>query len=467
MLSNRFSAFRVAWANLFARGALLISMLVAGCTVHPPGEAEERRAAIDAGRPFSSPVERREVPELPENPTPDDLVRRALLSNADLEQKYWAWRSAIEQVPQDGTQATNLALSAGLDITRGRTGQDAATLGLGNDPMADIVLPPKLSTAARRALENARAAGLRFRKAQFELRAKVLGAYADYALTAELARLEEASGALLQMTVTAVEARNRAGAAGQQELLKARNELDLSRNELAGMRARLPAEQAALNAMLDRPADAPIALPDRMPASAPLSRDDAEVLRLAAGGNPELSALAREIAARKEGVALARLQYLPDLSVGVSTDLAGLTQSLAGMITVPLLRHEAIDAAVAQAEANLRAAEAMRRQARNDVAAQVVLDLATVRDADRQLALFEQTVLPRARQIVTVARSAYEAGQSSLLDVLDAQRSLLVIERLVGNLRATREKRLAELEAATGTRLTAQRTAASQPGTKD
>ena len=59
----------------------------------------------------------------------------------------------------------------------------------------------------------------------------------------------------------------------------------------------------------------------------------------------------------------------------------------------------------------------------------------------RQLALFEQTVLPRARQIVTVARSAYEAGPSSLLDVLEAQRSLLAIEQLVANLRATRRKK--------------------------
>jgi outer membrane protein TolC len=90
-----------------------------------------------------------------------------------------------------------------------------------------------------------------------------------------------------------------------------------------------------------------------------------------------------------------------------------------------------------------------------------------VRDADRQLDLFEHTVLPRAKQIVTVARSAYEAGQSSLLDLLDAQRSLLAIERLVANLRATRETRLANLEAAAGSALTAQHAAASQPDTKD
>src|SRR5437588_6477690 len=118
-------------------------------------------------------VELRDVPPLTNEPSPDQLVERALITNGDLEQKYWEWRSAIEQIPQDGTQATNLALSANLGLSRGSSGFDRTTLSGGNDPMADLVLPPKLSTAARRSLENARAAGLRFRRAQFDLRNKV------------------------------------------------------------------------------------------------------------------------------------------------------------------------------------------------------------------------------------------------------------------------------------------------------
>ncbi|MDB5292359.1 MAG: outer rane efflux protein [Phycisphaerales bacterium] len=215
------------------------------------------------------------------------MVRRAMESNPELEQKYWEWRAAIEQIPQDGTQSTNLALFAGLGITNGSTRLDSATLGLGNDPMADIVLPPKLSTAARRALENARAAGLRFRKTQFELRAKVLNAYADYALTAEMLRLEEANAHLLETAVMAVEAKNRAGAGGQQDVLRVRNELGLAQNDVANLQSQLPARRAALNALLDRPVDVPIPVPDTMPMSPPVSQSDGEVLELAASRNPE------------------------------------------------------------------------------------------------------------------------------------------------------------------------------------
>src|SRR5689334_21305026 len=206
--------------------ALGLVAILSGCTAHPPGEAAERRSAAEAGRPFERRVEEREVPPLPENPSPEDLVNHALLVNPELEQRYWEWRSAIEQIPQDGTQPTNLVLSTNIGFTRGSSALDKTILSIGNDPMADIVLPPKLSLAARRALANARAAGLRFRKTQFAIRNRVLNAWYDYALTAQLIRLERQNLELLKTSATVVEARNRAGAAGQQDLLRTKNDID-------------------------------------------------------------------------------------------------------------------------------------------------------------------------------------------------------------------------------------------------
>ena len=427
--------------------ATAILLLMAGCTVHPPGERDERSAADRLGKPFASRPENRIVPPLPDDASPEQLVEYALQNNADLEQQFWQWRSAIEQIPQDGTQTTNLVLSANVGISRGRTNFSQATLSAGNDPMADIVLPPKLSVAARRTLETARAAGMRFRKSQLELRAKVLSAWYDYVLNAELIRLEQANGQLLKTTAMVVEARNRAGAAGQQDLLKARNELDLSANDVATMQSQLPGQRAAMNALLSRPADAALPTPSTLPPPSTLDYSDAQVLALARELNPELAAQSHEIASRKQSIALARLQYLPDISLSGGTDLQGIAQSVLGMVTVPFLRHEAIDAAVAQAEANLRAAESMRRQSRSDLNTQIVTDLNTIRDADRQIDLIDHTILPRAEQTVTIARSAYESGQSTLLDVLDAQRSLISLRRLVVNLRAVREKRVAAIRA--------------------
>jgi outer membrane protein TolC len=372
-----------------------------------------------------------------------------------LEQKYWDWLSALEQIPQDGTPETTLAINVATNITRGRTGLADTVLTAQNMPSMMIPWPGKLTAAAKRALENARAAGLRFRQAQFDLRARVLTAYYDYALTAELLRLEESNADLLNATAMVVEARNRAGSAGQADLLKARNELDLSRNDLRTMRSRLPSQRAALNALLGRASDAPLGVPGALPAIRAVAYTDSEVIGLGAHLNPALAALERDTKGKENGVELARLQYFPDFAVGASSDLAGITQSLMGMASVPLLRHEALDAAIRQAQANLRSSEAMLRQARNDLNARVVMDIASLRDGDRQLELFQRTIVPRAEQVVTLARSAYEAGQSTLLEVLDSQRSLTAIRRLTANLRIAREKQLADLESVTAQRLDA------------
>jgi outer membrane protein TolC len=428
---------------------ILLAGVIGGCTVHPPGEREERDAAIQSGKPYQKEIDDRQVPPLPENPTPDQIVEYALLSNAELEQHYWEWRSAIEQIPQDGTQNSTLNVAAGTSITNGRDSWGSSTISLSNDPMTDIKWPGKLDAASKQTLEKAKAAGQRFVKAKYELRSKVLSAYCDYALTAELIRLEQSNLQLLQTTATVTEAQSRAGSAGQQDVLKANNEVDMSRNDVANLESQLPSLRAAINALLNRPADAPLTVPPGLPPARSLAYADGELIDLAAKQNPELIALADEVRGHSEGIRLAKLQYVPDFNLSAGTDLMGVTQSVLGQATIPVFRYEALNAAIAQADANLRASEAMRRQTSNDLTAQVVADIAIIRDADRQLDLFEHTILPRAREALVIGRSAYEAGRASLLDLLDDQRSLIAIERLVANLRITRERHLADLEAIT------------------
>ena len=186
-----------------------------------------------------------------------------------------------------------------------------------------------------------------------------------------------------------------------------------------------------------------------LPRPRPLIYSDQKILTLAAQNNPELIPLAHNIRGRKQGLELAKLQYLPDFSANVGTDLKGVTQSLAASLTIPFLRYEAIDAAVAQAEANLRSTQAMRRQTLSDLNAQIIPGVVSLHDAVRQLDLFHNTLLPRARQVVAVARSVYESGPTSLLALLDSERSLIAIQRLTANLRVTREKNLVDLEAST------------------
>jgi outer membrane protein TolC len=436
-----------------AVSTLVLAALLGACTTHPAGERLERAAVADAGRAYVHRIDDRDIPALPADAAPEQLVNYALMTNAGLEKKYWEWRAAVEAVPQEGTQKSNLMISFNSMISNGSTTAAMNALGLGNDPMSNFVLPNKLETAARVALDEARAAGRRFDQARFDLRAKVLTAYAEYALAAELARLETSNGELLGLIAQVTESRVSTGAAMQQDLLRAENEKALSSNELGVRTAEFVRHRATLNALLNRSPDAPLAVPKAIPADWPSVEDDASILAAAARQNPELQALALEIAGKQGSIARAKQEYLPEFGVNVSTDLAGVTQSLMSSVMVPVLRYQAIDAGIRQAEANLRGAEAMRVQAGHDLAARVVADLVLLHDVDRQIALYQGTILPRAEQLVTTAQNAFSTGRSTLLELLDAERSLIVLRRMQAEFQATRLKQVADLEAATATRI--------------
>ncbi len=414
---------------------------LAGCAVRPAGEKKERERAEAMGRHYEESAK----PEpLPDDPGPDDYLRHAFLANADLESRYWDWRSAIERIPQDASPP-NAALPFSVMFNSGNMRLwDRTTLGVMNDPMTNIPFPSKLAAAGRRALEDARAAGLRFEAAKFRLQANVLSAYYDLALIAESIRIREETVSLTRQMAAQAEVMVGAGLAPQNELLRAQTEVELVDNDLANLRSRVPPAAARLNALVGRPADAVVLLPAALPERRELDVPDAELIRLGSERSSELEALARDVAGREEALSLARQAYIPDFGLQASIT-GGIAQTLGGMIVLPT-RLEAIRAGIEQARAQLRAAEAARTQYARDLAASFVLNLAVLRDDERQIALFDESIIPRARQTVDIARTAYSASRASFADLLDAERVLLDARLALAQFRIEREKSLAAIE---------------------
>jgi len=421
-------------------GVLAIAAL-AGCALRPAGEDPERERAAEAGRPYES---RGELPGLDAASGPEDYLQYAFLANADLEVRYWQWRAALEQIPQDSS-FPNVAVSFGYMFSRDQMKSwDRTTLGVGNDPMSNIPFPTKLSTAGRIALENARAAGERFTEAKFLLQGKVLATYYDLALLGESLRIQRETLELLRQMLDQADVRARTGAAAQQDLLKAQTELDFADNALQTMDTQRPILAARMNALLGRPARSPVPPPERLPAPRELPVGDEALLDFGSDKSPELAALAKEVAGRKEALSLARQAYLPDF--GLSASLTGnVSKALMGMATLPL-RLEAIQGGIEQAHANLRGVQAARIQYERDLTATFVLNLTVLRNDERQIALFEKTLLPRARQTVEAAQSSYAAGRLAFGELLEAQRTYLDVRQTLAQLRMEREKALAAIE---------------------
>ncbi len=437
------------WLTSLSKTFLLALLtLPAGCALHPKGEGAERERAAEAGKPFEKAFHERELPPLADDAPWQEFLRHAFLASGELEERYWEWRAAIEDVPIQASPRTTAAFFFNHLLNgSSSTFWDRTTVAVGNDPMFNLPWPGKLATAGRLALEKARAAGLRFEKAKFDLQAEVIEEYSEWALLAERIRIAEANLALLDIVARVADANVRSGSSPHQDILKAQTERDLAGNELETLRSRLAGARAKLNALIGRPPDAPLAPPASPPAPRRLAYGEGELLLLMAERNPELAELAREAEAKREGIHLAKLEFIPDFSVSASTDLGGAAQTIAGMITAPVLRYEALRAGLVQARAELRALDARRRQAGNDLVAAVIADFQGLRNIERQASIFAERILPRTEAIVETTRSSYAAGRASLIDLLDGQRTRLDIRAMFAELRAEREKLLARLEA--------------------
>jgi hypothetical protein len=426
--------------RLTTRAAIALLALGA-CVAHPPGEREERERALKVGEQFD---EQLAPPRLPDHPGAEDYLHAAFLANGELRQRYWEWRSAIERIPQDASPP-NAALTFAYLFGDGHMNAwDRTTLGITNDPMTNISLPSKLAIAGRKALEVARAAGLRFEAAKFRLQAQTLSLYYDLALHAELLRAQEARLALLSMADAGASAGASTGADGQTDLLRISTELDLARNDLANLHSELPPLVARLNALVGRAPDASVPLPDSLPEPRPMRATDDEILHAAAERSPELAALDREIAGREEALELARKARLPDINLSFSIT-GSISQTLGGMLVLPT-RTEAIEGGIEQARADLRAAQAARIQYSRDLTASFVLDLYVLRNAERQIVLFHDVIVPRAQLLAQTSLSSIASGHSPLANALGAQRMLLDARLTLAMLRVEREKALTAIE---------------------
>jgi outer membrane protein TolC len=415
----------------------------------PQGTRDEQAKLNAASPPFEPQIGARQLPELPAVASWQDVLSRAFLANGELESSYFEWKAAFARIDQAATWPnSNVALSFGYMFSLGNMKTwDRTTIGAGFDPSMNLSLPVKTRTAGKVALDAAREAGDKFRAVKFDLQRRVLEAYLELALTEELIRIERDNLTFLKLLSDSAADRAEAGGP-MQDLFKALIESETAQNDLAGLQAKASSMRGELNGMLGRDAASPLSLPAALPAPRPVIADDAALIAVAVAQNPELAALAQQVAGRSDAVELARLAYLPDIIPSASIT-GSVSQSLGAMVMVPT-KLPAIRAAIDEALSMTRSSEAMLRQTKQDRAARFVADLYLMRNAEREAQLYRARVVPAARQLVSSSRNAYAAGTIVFADLIDSERMFISVRRMVAQAQIEREQRLAELEALAG-----------------
>jgi outer membrane protein TolC len=106
----------------------------------------------------------------------------------------------------------------------------------------------------------------------------------------------------------------------------------------------------------------------------------------------------------------------------------------------------------AEREARHRHEAALRKKTdrENNLLADLQLALFNVRDAHRQIDLYGDTLIPKAKQSLEVTQTGFEAGKVDFLNLIDAERLLLEFQLSYERALANHAQTLAQLEMLVG-----------------
>jgi len=396
---------------LFSIAATLIAV---GCRGLPTaGEKTSRRDLAEIGGQLQT-----NLPVLATNATLRDAVQFAVKNHPQVIAAFADWAAAVENI----TVARSLP---DPKLTFELYAGDALT-SLMPGLTADLPGPGKLSARAAAASAESRAKYFQFAAAvQQTAFAVEKSFYPLHFLDAKLA-VNRQSRALLASLESLARTQNEVGRATLQDVLRAQMEQEKLKNEtdnLEDSRRVLRAQfKAALGLRADQP-DPPV------PADAPFSESqlsDDEFFSAALKQNPRLQEMAAEIHVAEAAIRVAQKEKVPDFSAGGEVDVKAnpFVWNPQFSMTLPIWRDK-LAAELAAAQNTKRAAVARLSAEQINLVVDFAVNSYLIREANRELVLLRERLLPRARQSLEIARAAYRTGQVDFLNVIDDERSLL------------------------------------------
>jgi outer membrane protein TolC len=290
-----------------------------------------------------------------------------------------------------------------------------------------------------------------FRGAREQLILQMGQTYMGALLATEILRVQEANRELTGQNLALAREREARGISSRQEVLRWETQEYSDQSSVVSSRAQVVAGRVEFNQLRDRPSEEEFVLED-LPLERlgffladPLIADSAGservgrlirdyMVQIGFTRSPELASLGAEIEAQQREVEVAKLGWLPTASLFGGRDQLTLSSSgvrtktgiwFVGVgVSWPIFQGGAVRAGARQEEATLRELELQRAESTSS------LDRQIRAAASQALASFEAWVLA-GRQAEVAAENyrlvsdAYRAGQSSTLDLLDAQSTRL------------------------------------------
>ncbi|MHC5021498.1 MAG: TolC family protein [Planctomycetota bacterium] len=444
---------QIGW---IAAAALLATTVAAGCrSSWSDGLQAERGASV------ARLLHRRDgaAPDAAARPAGGalaDYVAFALARNAGLRSAAARWEAARHRVaPAASLPDPQLQYTGFLEPIETRTGPQRNRVAL----MQKLPWPGKL---LGRGDVAAAEAGVRWWAVEGSRRAvarEVARHWYEIAFLARATAIMRDHLQILQRLEPVVQRRIQTGGR-QDDLVRLQVEIGRVTDDVARLESNRPALAAQLAAVCDYRGTTPLPAPVlEVPAIAVPAI--ARLLAALPEGSPQLAGLRERIRKAEHQQALAELAPIPDLTVGAMWAETGPARipnqrdsgddpfAITLGVNVPIWIGK-YSGGMRAAAAERSAAESALQDAENGLRATVHLQRFRLEDAARQIALYRDTLLPRAEQALTLVETAYRSAKSDLLSVIDSERMLLNFRRAYWRAVADYGRAWTEIEALVG-----------------
>ena len=393
--------------------SLLVVLAVTGCRgLTATGEKSARQDLATVGGQLQT-----NAPVLTTNATLRDCVLFAVRNHPQVIAAYADWSASVETI----TIARSLPdpkLTFELYV-----GDILTSLMPGL--MSDIPGPGKLSARAAAASAESRAKYFQFATTVQQTAFAVEKSYYPLHFLEAKLDVNRQTITLLASLEALARAQNEVGQATLQDVLRAQIEQEKLQTETANLEdsrhVLLAQFKAALGLHVEQ-ADPPV------PTNAVFTETQwtEESLAIALNQNPKLKAMEAEIRVADASIRVARKEKIPDFTAGGEVDVKAnpFIWNPQFSMTLPIWRDK-LAAELASAQAGKRAAEARLSAEQIALAVDFIEQAYLIREADRELTLLRERILPRARQSLEIARAAYRSSRVDFLNVIDDERSLL------------------------------------------
>ena len=367
------------------------------------------------------------------------------------------WRMATQRIPQEAAwedPKLNFRSLLGRFVQVPANGFTDQTVSLEQS----IPISGKNRSRERAAAAEAAAAFQELRRQELDVVAKARSTVFQLANDYELLELNQAEETTLSQAIDNTRTKFEVGKQPESDILIAQIERQKVSEERQDLEQRLSNDETTLKVLMNVDAFESLGRPDLGELHA-VNLDPLKLRSRILLNNPEVLQSNAEYAAAQARYQLAKREWIPDPSVNIEADHYNAGSQIASevsggiSISLPWFNEKKYSADEQEALERVTAAQNALEAAKSEVVGKLRDQLQKIQTLHHHAALYENSLIPSAKQNVSANQTDYETDKTTFQNLLSSQRNLWEIESAYHQHLTDYQIALAELESLLGANL--------------